>query len=246
MGQTSNYITYFRTCNILAALNCPAQQSKEMWREEADLLQRHDRNLFGKKFTEHLVASAISKKKAIEIFAEKDKKQKPFRNGPSEAPRRSSGGQHSKFFIDKRYGKSRQKIFDSNYHPAAGRSSGFQGKNEHKGNLQHVVSSYNSNRRSEECSSMGKKLVLCKKSSKLATSRKVKIFFGSMGDTYKGSRNFRNCKGVQYTFSKKSNTRESPLSATHGSGTSRSNTSGDREHVEEGSHTTKIIRLGSF
>ena len=238
MGQTSNYVTYFRTCNILAALNCPAQQSKEMWREEADLLQRHDRNLFGKKFTEHLVASAISKKKAIEIFAEKDKKQKPFRNGPSEAPRRSSGGQHSKFFIDKRYGKSRQKIFDSNYHPAAGRSSGFQGKNEHKGNLQHVFSSYNSNRRSEECSSMGKKLVLCKKSSKLATSRKVKIFFGSMGDTYKGSRNFRNCKGVQYTFSKKSNTRESPLNATHGSGPSRSNTSGDREHVEEVSHTT--------
>ena len=66
----------------------------------------------------------------------------------------------------------------------------------------------------------------------------MKIFFGSMGDTYKGSRNFRNCKGVQYTFSKKSNTRESPLNATHGSGPSRSNTSGDREHVEEVSHTT--------
>ena len=138
------------------------------------------------------------------------------------------------------------KIFDLNYHPAAGRSSGFQGKNEHKGNLQHVVSSYNSNRRSEECSSMGKKLVLCKKSSKLATSRKVKIFFGSMGDTYKGSRNFRNCKGVQYTFSKKSNTRESPLNATHVPGTSRSNASGDREHAEEGSHTTNSIRLGLF
>ena len=55
---------------------------------------------------------------------------------------------------------------------------------------------------------MGKKLVLCKNSSKLATSRKVQAFFGSMGDTYKGSRNFRNCKGVQDTFSKKSNTRE--------------------------------------
>ena len=85
---------------------------------------------------------------------------------------------------------------------------------------------------------MGKKLVLCKKSSKLATIRKVKIFFGSMGDTYKRSRNFRNCKGVHGTFSKKSNTGESSPDATHGSGTSRSNTSGDREHVEEGGHTT--------
>ena len=99
-------ITCFRRYNILAALNCPAQQSKEMLREEADLLQRHDRNLFGKKFSEHLVFSAKSKKQNIKIFAEKGKKkQKPFRNGPSEAPRRSSGGQHSKFFLDKRYGQ---------------------------------------------------------------------------------------------------------------------------------------------
>ena len=84
---------------------------------------------------------------------------------------------------------------------------------------------------------MGKKLVLCKKSSKLATSRNVKTFFGSMGDTYKGSRNSINCKGVQDTFSKKSNTDESSPDAKNGSGTSRSNTSEDGEHVEEGNHT---------
>ena len=84
---------------------------------------------------------------------------------------------------------------------------------------------------------MGKKLVLCKKSSKLATSKKVKTFFGSMGNPYKRSRNFRNCKGVQDSFPKKSNTGESSPDATHGIGTSRSNTSGDREYVEEGSHT---------
>ena len=79
LGQASNYITYFRRYNILAALNCPAQQSKEMLREEVDLLQWHDRNLFGKKFSEHLLASAKSKKQVIEIFAEKGKKkQSPF------------------------------------------------------------------------------------------------------------------------------------------------------------------------
>ena len=169
-----------------------------------------------KKFSEHLVASAKSKKQTIEIFAEEGKKkQKPFWNIPSEAPR-SFGGQHSEFFLDKRYGKSRQKIFDGNYHPATGRSIGFQGKNKHKGNLlRHVVSTYNSNRRSEECSSMGKKLVLCKNSYKLATSRKIKRFFGSMRDTYKWSRNFRNSKGVQNTFSKKSNTEESSPETPH-------------------------------
>ena len=93
LDQTSNYIRYFRRYNILAALNCPAQQSKEMLREGADLLQRHDRNLFGKKFSAHLVASAKSKKQVIEIFSEKGKKkQKPFQNIPSEASRRSSRG----------------------------------------------------------------------------------------------------------------------------------------------------------
>ena len=58
LAQTSNYITYFRRYNNFAALNCPAQQFKEMFRKEADLLQRHDRNLLGKKFSKHLVASA--------------------------------------------------------------------------------------------------------------------------------------------------------------------------------------------
>ena len=149
------------------------------------------------------MASAKLKKQAIEIFAEKGKKkQKPFRNGPSVAPRRSSGGQHSKFFLDKRHGKSRQKIFDGNYRPAAGRSSGFQGKNKHKGNLlQHVVSSYNSNRRSEECSSMSKKLVLCKKSSKLPTS-KLKHFLEAWEILTKDSEIFEIVKGFKIPFLK--------------------------------------------
>ena len=58
-----------------------------------------------------------------------------------------------------------------------------------------------------------------------------------MGDNYKGIRNFGNCKGVQDTFYKTSYTGEGSPGATHGSGTSRSNINGDREHVEEGSHT---------
>ena len=124
LGQTNNYNNFFGRFNILVALNCPVQQSKEMSREEADLLQWHDRNLFCKKFSKHLVASAKSKKQAIEIFAEKvKKKQHPFRKTPSEAPRRSSGRQYSKFFLDKRYGKSRQKIFVGNYRPVTGRRS---------------------------------------------------------------------------------------------------------------------------
>lgn len=57
LGHTSYYITYFRRY-ILAALNCLAKQFKEIFRGEAHLLQQHDRNLFGKIFTKHIVNSA--------------------------------------------------------------------------------------------------------------------------------------------------------------------------------------------
>ena len=80
---------------------------------------------------------------------------------------------------------------------------------------------------------MMERLVFCKNSSKRVTSLP---YFGSMGDTCKGSKNFRICKGVQNTLSKKPITGDSCSDGTHGSGTSKSNTGGDREHVEERSH----------
>ena len=56
------------------------------------------------------------------------KKQNSFRNSPSEIPRKSSGGQHSKFFLDKRYEKLRQKIFDETYHQQLEKPVNFKAK----------------------------------------------------------------------------------------------------------------------
>lgn len=70
--QTSNYITYLRGHNILAALSCLVQQSKEMLRGEVDLWKWHDKIFLGKKYSKHLVDSA---KKNI-LFAGKDEKNK--------------------------------------------------------------------------------------------------------------------------------------------------------------------------
>lgn len=136
--QTSNYITYLRGHNILAALSCLVQQSKEMLRGEVDLWKWHDKIFLGKKYSKHLVDSA---KKNI-LFAGKDeKKQKHSRNTPSEASTGNSGVQHSKLFLGKRFGKLKQKISGRNYRLATERSSGFQGKNKQKENLvQHVFS----------------------------------------------------------------------------------------------------------
>ena len=76
LSQISKYITYFRRYNILSAPSCPAQQSKEMLKEEADLLQQHDRDLFGEKFSEHLVDSAKSKSRLSKYLLKSARKNK--------------------------------------------------------------------------------------------------------------------------------------------------------------------------
>ena len=64
----------------------------------------------GKSLASTLWLQLNKKKQTIEIFAEKDKKkQKPFRNTPSEAPKRSSGGHYSKFFLEKDMGNHGKK-----------------------------------------------------------------------------------------------------------------------------------------
>ena len=105
------------------------------------------------------------------------KKQHPFQNTPSKTPRRSSGGQHLNFFLDKRFGKSKQKLFYGNYRPATGRSSWFQGKNKRKENLvQYFFSTHNSFRRSDEYSSMGKQLVFCNNIPNLPIAGRLRYF----------------------------------------------------------------------
>ena len=49
LGQATNSMTYIEntTHNILSALNSVPQQSKEMLKEEAGLLQQQDKNMFG-------------------------------------------------------------------------------------------------------------------------------------------------------------------------------------------------------
>ena len=79
LGQTSNYITYFRRYNILAALNCPKQQSKETLREEEDFLQRHDRNLFGKSLANTLWLQLNKKNKPLKYLLKRARKNRgPF------------------------------------------------------------------------------------------------------------------------------------------------------------------------
>ena len=82
------------------------------------------------------MASAKSKNRPSKYLLKRARKNKsPFRNSSSKAQRRSSGWEQLKFFLDKIFEKSTQKIFDGDCHPATGKSSEFQGRYKVKGNL---------------------------------------------------------------------------------------------------------------
>ena len=79
LGQATISMTYHRRYNILSVLNCPSQQSKEMLREEADLLQQQDKNLLGKKFRGTLFRQPNQRNKPSNCFVTRVRKNRsPF------------------------------------------------------------------------------------------------------------------------------------------------------------------------
>ena len=68
LGEQTNLMTYIRRFNILSALNCAPQQSKEMLREKVDIFQQQDKNLFGKKFRKNLGST---------LFCQPNQRSKP-------------------------------------------------------------------------------------------------------------------------------------------------------------------------
>ena len=54
LGPASNSIFYCRRFHMLLAQTNLPQQSKQMLREDSEILQKNDKNLFGKKFCENI------------------------------------------------------------------------------------------------------------------------------------------------------------------------------------------------
>ena len=73
LRQSSNAITYHRRLNVLGYIMNSQYQVKTMLREKAALLQKHDSELFGKTFRNHIVDTITSKREAREIFTDSKK-----------------------------------------------------------------------------------------------------------------------------------------------------------------------------
>ena len=78
---------------FLVLTNSP-QQSKQMLREDLALLQKNDKNLFGKVFHKNVWHTSKSKKQTLEMLSNTSRaKYKPFRHGLPQTPKRSFRGQ---------------------------------------------------------------------------------------------------------------------------------------------------------
>lgn len=123
LGEVSNGLTYLRRSNALQYLMKDTKQVKAILREKSELLQKHDDQLFGKKFLSHIIEAEKSKKKSLEVFDSKfssqhqDTKKRPFRHGPS--PQGSSGGGRY-FFQNYKHGGGHQHRPNNNGRPRYG------------------------------------------------------------------------------------------------------------------------------
>ena len=106
LGQASNSILYSRRLQILKTLIKDPKKAKNILNEKADLLQKGNQHLFGKKFRSHVVETERSKKRTLEIFSGGNRSapppvKKPCRTGPSPNSNKPYGG--GQFY----YGKKR-------------------------------------------------------------------------------------------------------------------------------------------
>ena len=70
LGQSSNAIRYHRRLNVLGGIINSQYQVKSMLKEKAALLQKHDSELFGIKFRNHIADTIKSKRETRKIFTD--------------------------------------------------------------------------------------------------------------------------------------------------------------------------------
>ena len=87
VGQCSNAITYDRRRNaLLGVTGTSTTQVAAMLKEKTSFLQKHDKTLFRKGFTDNLAETIKAKKQPIKAItnASRPNNRQPFRGGPSQ------------------------------------------------------------------------------------------------------------------------------------------------------------------
>ena len=242
LGQSSNAITYHRRLNVLGCIMNSQYQVKTMLKEKAALLQKHDFELFGKKFMNHIADTIKSKRETGEIFTES---KKPFPWSSSYPPRRNQG---QKVFLTKNGG--------SNYGKFNNGSSKFrqtQASQQRYGKysffkqklLQHEFSSTNKLKMGiRKCSLIDKKVVLHKQSSKRSSSRKTKTFLKGLEKINRGSEYPGFSRWLCNSFSKETFSIKDSFPVGNKSRATKTFAQGGEGNVEEGGNKTSQYSKG--
>ena len=164
LGQALNSISYYRIFDMLLALTNSPPQSKQMLREDSELLQMNNKNLFGKKFRENIWDTSKSKKQTLKMLSNASQtKWKPFRHGLPQTPRRRFGGQQQQNLLLR---KGTTKVMDTDT------------VNINQETLFNTaISLCSSSGRSKTHTSLHKKLILCKRNSKRTVGRKFEKLY---------------------------------------------------------------------
>ena len=82
MGKSSTTVTYHRQFNLLNNLVGSSNHAKEALMEKKDLLRKHDGNLLGEKFRNHIVEVTKTRTRTIEAFSAGKSKSGSSRREP--------------------------------------------------------------------------------------------------------------------------------------------------------------------
>ena len=241
LGQSSNAITYHRRLNVLGCIMNSQYQVKTMLKEKASFLQKHDSELFGKKFRNHNADTVKSREK--QKYSDS---KKSFPWSPSYPLRRSEG---QKVFLTKGGGSNYGKFNNgsSKFRQQTQTSQQRYGKcTFFKQNLlQHEFSSRNKLKMGvRKCSPIDKKVDLHKQSSKSSNSRKTKTFLKGLEKINQGSEYPGFSRWLCNSFSKETFSIKDSFPIGNKSRTTKTYGQGSEGNVEEGGNKTSQYSKG--
>ena len=216
-----------------------------MLRWNSELRQKNGKKLFGQKFRENIWHTSKSKKQTLEVVSNTSQtKYKPFRHGLPQTLRRSFGGKQQQQPLPR---KGTTSQYSKRRHNNGNQNSYGYGYGKCKpGNLtqQSAISLCSSSGGFETHTSLHKKLILCKKNSKCAVSRKIEKLYRKPGNSNKRHINFLVSRGLYNTVSRNSSTEKHSKLYQIKSARKGSSTEGNSQDVEQGSHCRDPKPLG--
>ena len=121
-GQVFNSVSYSTRMNVLIGVGTEKVKAKNTLKNQVSLLQEDSKELFGKSFRKHMIATAKAKKESKEVYRKSrvnNSDKRPFRKSPSSQKENGRGGGGGQFvsFTTSKYNRGQ---LTSSFQPSQG------------------------------------------------------------------------------------------------------------------------------